>query len=263
MPLPEFERVVFGKAPLTQVLAQVRFPVLPRFADGSFIAPFHDAIRADYPAVSRDQQVSLRMALGEGLQTGISETKWRLATRDRSWVVTLGETALTLESTAYRDIDDFLRRFGAVLEIARKSLELEERVRLGLRYVNQIRHPDAKTLTDWSRLLRPEFVGFASSDLLGGDIEHMVQELRVTRDDGVLAVRHGLISGAEVMPPGTIAPPDSFYLVDLDYFDATEIRLDTSQTLGQARGFSDFMYRLFRWSLGDRLFEYLEPANAS
>jgi uncharacterized protein (TIGR04255 family) len=263
MALPEFGRVLFKKAPLTKVIGQVRFPILLRFSDGTFIAPFHESVRREYPHVSREHQMSLKLSAGEGVQTSVGEVLWRFATPDRRWSVVLGETAITLEVPGYSSIDEFLARFSSIIAAAQPTLELAQRTRLGLRYINEIRYPNGDTLADWASLLRPEFVGFAASDLLDGRVEDMRQELRVHRDDGILAVRHGLVGVSDALASGQPTTVERFYLIDLDYFDPTECDLDIETTVGQMRSYNDVMYRFFRWTLGERLYDYLEPADAS
>ena len=157
---------------------------------------------------------------------------------------------------------DFVARFDRVLRAAREHLGVAERTRLSLRYVNELRHRDGETLAGWSRLLRPELLGFAATDLLGGTVEHMIQEVRVQRDDGILAIRHGLLTGSVLDQPhrkrhgsGPLLP-DRHGLLRRD-----RERVGRGASLAQIRGFDNVMYRFFRWTLGDALFEYLEPAS--
>jgi uncharacterized protein (TIGR04255 family) len=260
--LPEYEHVVFRRAPLTKVIGQVRFPVLPRFADGNFVSPFHEAVRIDYPSTTREQQMSLRMSMGEGMQTGIPETQWRFNTRDKLWSVVLADGAITIETTTgYTDSSEFVNRFRDVVTLGMRTLNISEQVRLGVRFINHIRHPGGKALADWAGLLRQEFVGFAASDLLEGSIEHMIQELHVNRPDGTFVVRHGLLSGVNGQMPGVASESDRFYLIDLDYFDGTERPLDIHATAKQMEDYIAFMYRFFRWTLGPELYDYLEPSS--
>ncbi len=258
MTLPEYEPVTFKKAPLKQVIGQVRFPVLPRFGDGNFIAPFQEALQTSYPSASREESVTLRVAAGESVQSTKVETLWRFSTRDRKWSVVLGEAALTLEVPGYTSIDEFLERFASALNSVQKHLRVSDRTRLGLRYINEIRHPQGRNLRAWGSLLRPDFVGFAGSDLLGGTVEESRHELRVQQQNGVLVVRHGLVGR---LIPTEDAPDaeDRFYLIDLDYFDTTEADLDTDKIIEQMRTYNDFIYRFFRWTLSDDLYNYLDP----
>src|SRR5258708_913017 len=179
MALPEYERVVFANSPLRLVIAQIRFPILLRFGDSTFLAPFHEAIRSDYPHVLRENQVSVALS-PRGLQAGPGENMVRFRSRDASLSVIVSETAITLEagrgsderSFGYVTAELFLDRFDRIMEAARETFGITDRDRLGLRYVNELRYPEAETAADWGNLLNPDFVGFPATNLLEGKVEH-------------------------------------------------------------------------------------------
>jgi uncharacterized protein (TIGR04255 family) len=259
MDLPEYKWVRFKKSPLRLVIGQVRFPIIPRFKQEGFIAPLQEAVRSEYPGCFREPTLTYQLS-----QTGISqvpgESLWRFSTRDGIWSFVVGESALTFESRRYTSMKEFSERFKSIMELAVKHLGITERLRLGLRYTNEIRYPEANTLSDWRALLNQEFIGFDATSLLSGHVDHMLQEIQIKRSDGILAIRHGLLSGT-VVPPlpqeGTV--DGHFYLLDLDYYDAVECALDISSTIVQIQAYNDVMYRFFRWTLEDNLFRFLEP----
>lgn len=262
MALPQYDRVLFANAQLRLAVAQVRFPILLRFADGAFVAPFQQAIEGEYPELQREQSVSFQVS-EKGIQPGPGETLLRFISGNRQWAAVLGESALTLEVKGYSAIDDFADRFQRLIVAGQEHLGVRTRARLGLRYINEFRHPEARTIADWAQLFRPEFIGFPGTDLLEGKVEHAVEEIQFTRGDGVLAIRHGLLAGAAVEPAAGAPPPSGkFYLLDLDYYDARSQTMNIDGTIQQLRSYNDVMYRFFRWTLGDRLFQYLRPNNA-
>jgi uncharacterized protein (TIGR04255 family) len=257
--LPKAERVLFKDAPVRLVIGQIRFPLLLKYAEGTFIAPFQEAISDEYPSVARESQVSIQVS-PKGVAQSPGDTLLRFSSRDSLWSVVLAEGALTLEVRGYSAIEEFTRRFTKVLQAASDHLKIRERTRLGLRYINEIRHPGGQTLADWRRLLNPELVGFAGGELLGGQVEHMAQEIQARRPDGTLAIRHGVLTGRVVDPlPQTDAPDGRFYLLDMDYYDARPEPLDIKRTTTQVRTYNDVMYRFFRWSLSKELYNYLKP----
>jgi len=258
--LPEAERVLFKNTPLRLVLGQIRFPLLLRFQDGAFLAPFQSALEGEYPLVRRERQPSLLVSPEGEVRSGL-EALLRFSSRDSQWSVVLGESALTLEVRGYSSIDKFSSRFERVLLAAENHLGIKERSRLGLRYINEIRRDGATTLSDWSKLLNRELLGIAGTDLLDGPVAHMVQEFQVTRSDGLLAVRHGLLQGTIVVDPlaTTSAPTGPFYLLDLDYYDGRQQTLNVKETTETFREYNDVMYRFFRWCLTETLFTAMEP----
>ena len=177
MPLPHFDRVLFRKPPLRLVVGQVRFPPLFRFSEKPFLAPFQETLQPIYPRVAQDQQVSVKIS-GKGVEPA-AETLWRFSDREGGWAVILGESALTLESRRYTSVEDFTARFAVLLQAAVKHLNVKERLRLGFRFINEIRAPGTAALMDFSDLLNPRFVGFGGApELLEGTVEQAFQELR-------------------------------------------------------------------------------------
>ena len=261
MELPEYKWVQFRKAPLRLVIGQIRFTIMPRFEQKSFIAGFQEAVRSEYPRVSREPTVTYQLS-PTGINPSAGETLWRFSSRDNRWAVVIGESAITLEARGYTSMRDFLERFRFLLETANETLEVTDRLRLGLRYINEIRYPKAENFAEWRTLLNPEFVGFEASSLLDGRVNHTLQEIQVERFDGVFSIRHGLLNGAVVAPlPQEQLAGGRFYLIDLDYYDMTECDLDISATIKQMQDYNDVMYRFFRWTLNETLYNYLEPIN--
>lgn len=259
MLLPEYQAVRYARSPLKLVIGQVQFPILLRFLEPGFVANFQDAMAGIYPHVSREQQMSFQLS-PEGMGPGPTATLYRFSDRSSGWSVTLGEGSLTLEARAYSDVHELLKRFEQMTLAARETLGVRRRTRLGLRYVNEFRQPEATTLAAWKDYFRPEFLGFAGA-LFGESVTRMAQDVQVTRPDGRLAIRHGLLQGTTVVPPGPTEglSMDPFYLLDLDYSDECEVELDVPATLKQLHGFSFFIYRFFRWTLTERLHTLLEP----
>jgi uncharacterized protein (TIGR04255 family) len=262
MSLPAYPRVIFAKSPLRLVLGQVRFPLLFRFNEKPFLAPFQEAIQPEYPRVAQEQQVALKIS-AKGVEPA-GEFLWRFSDRDANWSVLLGEGALTLESRYYTNIDDFIGRFEKVMAAGVEQLGIKDRTRLGLRFVNELRSSGADSLSNWAELLNPKFVGFAGADLLRGIVEQSFHEIRSKPSDGNLVIRHGLLSGTTIEPRPGDAPESSlagkFYLVDLDYFDDTECSFDIGATARQLRTYNEVLYQFFRWTLDKgKLYQQLEP----
>src|SRR3989442_1360404 len=159
MKLPEYKWVQFRKAPLRLVIGQVRFTIMPRFGQDAFIAGFQEAIRSSYPKVAREAAITYQLS-STGIKPNTGEKLWRFSSRDLLWSVVVGESAITLESRDYDSMNDFLNRFRILLETAEEQLEVTDRLRLGLRYINEGRYPGAASLSDWRTLLNQDFLSF-------------------------------------------------------------------------------------------------------
>ncbi len=261
MQLEKYGWVQFKKAPLRLVIGQIRFGILPLFEQKTFIAGFRDVVHSMYPKISREPTVSYQLS-PTGISSSAGETVWRFSSRDNLWSVVVGESSLTLETRKYLSMDDFLKRFSQILDATVQTLEVTDRVRIGLRYINEIRYPNADTLFDWRSLLNPEFVGFDAATLLDGEVDHTLHETQLQRVNGILTIRHGLLKGTVVAPvPQGISVNEKFYLIDLDYYDTTECDLDISSTISQMQDYNETISRFFRWTLSKTLYNYLEPTS--
>lgn len=262
MNLPQYEWVQFKKAPLKLVIGQIRFTIIPRFEQKGFIADFQEAVRSDYPKVSRESVVTYQIS-PSGINPNIGEMAWRFSSKNPLWSVVVSESAITLEAGSYLSMHDFLSRFRRLLEIAQETLEITDRLRLGLRYINEVRYPGAESLADWQKLLNSELVGLDATNLLAGQTHHTLQEIQIDRPDGTFAMRHGLLNGSVVAPFAKEPPVGGrFYLIDLDYYDTEECDLDIAATVQQMQNYNDIMSRFFRWTLSEKLYTYLEPIYA-
>jgi len=261
VPAQTFKRRIFHKDKLRLVLAQVRFPILFRFNERPFLAAFQEAVQPEYPRIELENQVVVKFS-GRGVEpTG--EQLWRFSDRDGAWSVVLGEGALTLECRKFTKIEDLCERFQKLLEAASTHLEIKDRSRLGLRFVNEFRARNANTLKDWSKLLNPAFIGFSGTpEIVDGSIEQSFNEIRSKRSDGVLVIRHGLLTGTSVEPRPSEPPIERtpFYLLDMDYFDEAEGTLDVANAISSMKSFNEAMFQFFSWTLdGGQLYEQLSP----
>ncbi len=192
---------------------------------------------------------------------------YRFTDPAEAWSVVLGVDSLTLEARAYSNVEDLLRRFEHVASAARDTLGIEERQRLGLRYVNEFRNEGASTLADWRAYFHPEFLGYAA-DLFQDLVTYDGHQIRVTQSDGAFTVRHGLMRGTVVPPiPGSAKTPENlpqgpFYLLDLDYSDERPGALNVKASRAQLVAYNAFIYRFFRWTLTEQHHTDLEPLDA-
>jgi uncharacterized protein (TIGR04255 family) len=248
--LSQWPRVIFNKNPLKVVVLQVRFSPILALAQPAGVAPFQEAIRERYPrAEAPAQQVMLAFGPNGPLPPTAQQGPWRFLD-DEGWIVGLATDYVSLEATSYERYEEFEPRVTHVLEAARDVLGLRERGRLGLRYVNEIHHPDARTIADWRNLLNPELLGVSGGKLLGPRVTQTIQQIDVRLDDGVLTVRHGCTTSPDGPAP---------YAIDLDAHDDDTRPFAVDEILGRSASFRAWIGGFFRNSLGKDLYEFLEP----
>jgi len=217
-------------------------------------------LRKDYPNANPEQQISIAINVSGVQQQQGGPNLWRFSTLDGTWSVVVGQDAVTIEARAYEQIDHFCNRIQRVLEAVEKHLRPTHQRRLGLRYINEFRYENGTTMETWKNLLNQDLLGL--SGRLGESVDHSFHEIRARTEDGVLLIHHGLLRGSFTNVLGESPGSEPYYLLDLDYYDETPGDWDVGRVIQRVRDWNDIMYRLFRWSMTERLFEYLGPRHA-
>src|SRR4051812_38931176 len=113
--IPAQPRHIYETNPIKLVVCQVRFSPLTQFAQPGFVAPFQEALGADFPRVTPEQQLSLQV--GPAGVTPLAPTQtWRFQTADGNWSVVIGQDFASLETDSYVQFEDFDSRLATVLE---------------------------------------------------------------------------------------------------------------------------------------------------
>jgi uncharacterized protein (TIGR04255 family) len=239
----------YGASALRLVLCQLQFPVLHRFDEPAVQAQIQDALRGSYPREQQQQQVAITIG-PNGPVPGPGATVWRHQTLAGDWTVVAQSNSIALETTSYRQYEDFIARFGLALELV-ELLGVSVVERIGLRYINQFRHFDVQRPQDWAGLLRPELLGIIGGGELEGDVVQAIQDVRLSEPDGTFVIRHGYIGVAS----GVNEP---HYLLDLDCFDDQARALDRDELLSRLGRFHDRISDVFEMSLTDAMREHLQ-----
>lgn len=243
-------RLVYEENPLKLVICQIRFPVLTRFEQPGFVSQFEQALQAVFPRVTQEQQVVIAFGQGAAPSTPVTTPSWRFQNLEGTTSALLARDALTLETTSYIRFEEFEPAIRSTFA-ALPDLGVTVRERLGLRYVNEIHHPEAVTPSAWRRLLNPEILGMVGGELLGDDVIHALQNIRVREEDALVVINHGFL-GREAAANG-----DPFYQLDIDFGDERATPFDVDATLNQVASFHDRIKSLFEMSLSDAMREHL------
>ncbi|HTV72114.1 MAG TPA: TIGR04255 family protein [Candidatus Acidoferrales bacterium] len=256
--LPSYDRILFPAPHLELALVQVKFPPLPRFEEQNYLTDIREALSVDYPLPAVERAVNV-MVSPQGVSQIPGSQVFRFSSLDYAWSVVLTADAVLLESRVYPEINEFAARFCAILEKVRNTLKPRHQLRFGLRYVNEFRHTKAVAYERWAELgLNRELLGIGARNVFGGNVKQTVNEFRTNRSDGSLVIRHGYLNGTTVAPAAGRTPKSGpFYLLDLDYFDESARDFD-ARPIDRMILFNDFLYRVFRWCVGDgELYQYL------
>lgn len=149
----------------------------------------------------------------------------RYAARDLMTAVTFNEQAIALETTSHRDFPHLMSLLRVAVEARHVVRPLEALMRVGLRYIDEIRVPDLPgDLSDWSQWVDCSLIGPTeiASDL-GLRLEQSHGIAAFDRGEGrKLVTRFGPAEGYAIAPGGLLQrpspPPGPFFLFDIDSY---------------------------------------------
>lgn len=194
LPSPNTERL--ARSPLELVVCQIRHEHNPAAADPKRAVGVHDALRVRYEVLEEQNAQDLTLAAGPtGLQaiTGDTSRGWKFHDADQSWSLVMMPEFFALETTKYDDWEDFRERLAEAGAAVADALDISLEQRIGLRFIDQIRHPDVSAPQDWRAWIDERLLGPLLHPNVGGAVTAAQQVLRI--DDGAghsMIVRHGL-----------------------------------------------------------------------
>jgi uncharacterized protein (TIGR04255 family) len=252
---PPSPRVVYRRAPLVEVICQLRFPTLLSIESRPPV-DFQERIRSDFPLLEKQVNqlpVELPAEAIKALFPQMQANIYRFLTEDRSTFVTLSAESLAFTTSRYARWERFRDQLGIPLRALVDIYKPNFFSRIGLRYQDAINRAQLG-LADapWSSLLRSEVLGEMSIPAFEENVEDIAnREIRARLPDGSgsILLRHGLakIQGQD----------DNVYMIDLDVF--TQQRTEVADAQRALDHFNAIAGMAFRWCITDRLSEALGP----
>lgn len=259
MPLPDYQRVIYAKNPLEEVICQLRFPPILRI-ETEIPAAFQERLRESYP-LYQEQTIkidgaSLPAELVRILPAGLSSMHagrvHAFGSSDERWKIALTKDAISLTAASYQRWEEFCERLKHVTKVFEEFYHPSFYSRVGLRYQDVIRR---KRLgldeTRWAELLAPQVAGELASDDVFSEIAGTMRQLTINLPNsrGKVLVKHGIGHDTE--------SKEECYLIDCDYFQ--EQRTETKDATELLDFFNTQAGRFFRWCITDRLHRAMEP----
>lgn len=256
---PPVKEVPLRNAPIVSVIAQVRFPaVISIQPDSSFVAPFQEALRKDYPVLRQERQLQVLIGPSGALPQDAGVIL-RFEQQDpNAWQVTLAPTFVSLSAKRYTRRSDFLSRLTVVLHALESWLDPKVCDRVGVRYIDRL---TGEHLARLPQLLRPEVLGI-SAVRTDADVEvvHSLADAVFRLDDASeLRSRWGLLPTGATYDPGIEPASERSWLLDFDHYTAQPQDFDLAAISGKVAAFCDRIYRFFLWSVTD---EFLDEFGA-
>ena len=218
-----YSREVYANAPLVFVACEIRFPLVPSLTTDDtldhLVEDFFDLL--PIPATAMMDWGDEDSDDGDRTQRVL-----RFSNRDRTSSAVLSRTALSIETTAYREWPDFRSQVMSAVGVVAGNAKVAGVERVGLRYIDEIRVPepilDASKWRGWvaeevlSHLsMVPDMAtaGFTSATALHNGSHHML-------------VRYAAMNGAGVVADkplrrATVPPEGPFFVIDVDSYRDT------------------------------------------
>ena len=252
---PPSARVIYSKAPLIQVIGQLRFPSLLSI-ERQPPAEFQERIRDHFPLLERVTNplpVELPPEIVQMIRGQVGANSYQFLTEDHGTIVTLAPDSLALSTSKYTRWETFRDQLRVPLAALNEIYRPSFFSRIGLRYQDAI---DRAALnlhgTPWSKLLRQEILGELALPQFEANLEQVANRslrIKIPNSTGSVLMRHGLASlqGREEM----------CYMIDIDLF--TEQKTEVANAEPTLNHFNEMAGRAFRWCITDTLRNALGP----
>ena len=230
------------------VVAQIRFPLIASINDESFVAPFQELIRSEYPDLARGTGAQMLIGV-DGAQRVESGTVWSFTSDDGRWQIAVTSAFVSLSTSEYSNRTEFLERLGFLVGHVETWLRPKKILRFGVRYVDRISGPKLKKLRD---LINPEVCGPSLVSLgKAVQLQHSITECNYSLGENTsLRARWGLLPENASLDPSVAGVPTKSWVLDLDA-SVESINFDRVETSERAAQFIDTIYRYFRWATTD------------
>lgn len=207
---------LLSEAPLARVLVQVRWPELSNFDLENVAVTMARRLSDTFPLKRRDSEVQL-VFTPAGPQQQANGFVHRLTSAAGDWAISVGESFIALETSAYQGHDDFIDRLRSALEALVESAKIPVVARIGYRYTNRITGAD--DLARLSERFKPSVLGGVGDAPEGSALVHSITESVYRLDTASLLVRSAQVGENESIDP-TLAPvSEKSWILDLDAYD--------------------------------------------
>lgn len=260
MKLPDYQRVIYHRTPLIEVVGQVRFPTILKINNQEPFE-FQDKVRFDYPIFQQSQSLNIPPEIAALVpQIGSlvpQHTNYNFLSENSKWQLSLNRDTLSLATFEYRQYEEFKEKFTKAVNIFEQIYNPSFYIRLGLRYRDLILRSKLKIddkYKPWSELISPQIASELHSSEWSDSIRTLVKNLEIEIEGGRVNFNHGLViaqdpSQANFQEPG--------YLFDADFFLEGKIKKEDIWNVFD--NFNRTGGKLFRWSITDKLHAAMEP----
>jgi uncharacterized protein (TIGR04255 family) len=257
MNLPEFERVIYKRNPLVEVVCQLRFPPILKISHQEPVE-FQDEIRFKYPLFETakvqfpSEILPIVQQLGLPLQ---SEIAYSFKSEDKRWNLSITKDFIALTTSSYERYEQFKQRFEEALEVFERIYKPSFYTRVGLRYQDLIVRSKLEIENkNWSELIAKHIASELYEPAFSSSIQTIVKSLVLNVESGQINLNHGLVTVKDQQGMND----EIAYLFDADFYTEQKIEGD-GDVWNLLNQFNQSAGRLFRWSITDTLHNAMQP----
>lgn len=253
--------VPLPRAPLVQVVAQVRFAPILAIGRPDKAADFQEAIRSTYPNLTEERVPHIEV-VANGLPTVKEAVIWRFngGAKSPKWRVSLGVNFVSLETGAYVSRQDFLKRFELVLTNLQRIFAPGEAQRLGLRYVDRVVGEGFDRI---NALIKPAVLGISGkptegeASSLSSAIHYLLTEAHLQAEEGVIQARWGYLPPKMTYDESALAQLETTsWVLDLDMMTPGPQPFESADLLRLTTKFAERNYSVFRSMVEDEFLRF-------
>ena len=159
----QFDRCRYARAPLVEVICQLRFPTILSIGANE-PAAFQEAIRKEFPKyMTRQEQLPPKVVKNgntTALETPKPITNYHFISEDGRWKINLTQNFIALSTLAYQRWEDFAIRLDQALAQFIQIYQPAFFERIGLRYVNAVSRKALGLEGQlWDDLIQSQYIG--------------------------------------------------------------------------------------------------------
>lgn len=219
-------------SPLTQVVAQIKFPSQRALSSADGVSELHEKLALDYPRMLPEPQVVI--TAGPHGASSAEVPRWRFTDLNGAWSVVLTAESLQVETTRYSTWGEMQDRLDRALTSLTDTVDFRVCERLGLRYINEV---PADADGGFEGLVRLPLLGFVQDPAWRRNLQAYMCQTQVVEGETRLFLRHG--TGPSVVVDSTK------YIIDIECSREKPAEFSASDVLDNLTEMNDVCLRCF------------------
>ena len=256
----QFDRCLYTRSPLVEVICQLRFPAILSIG-AQEPAQFQERIRHDFPRYQARQERPAPRITGLGGPNPAVEpqapiTNYHFISEDGRWKLNLTNTFISLSTLAYPRWEEFARRLDKPLAAFIDLYKPDFFERIGLRYVNAVSR-QRLGLTDqlWDDLIQSPYLGILGEpDVNETEVGKCAVDIETKLPDNCRLKLH---AGPGLLGAAGKKDPEPKFILDQDLSAAGKITAE--QIPHKLDQLHQYAGGLFHGAITDELHEAMGP----